>query len=404
MGILGSSLGRGLAGAGAAVADIANKYIDQALAAQRAQLLADIQRNSAVQQTKDIDAYQNDPGRRALLRTESGKDTAAAAEGALAADRTRATDPTLRQAAKDVLSDRAQAETEAEISRGNNPLYLKAKSNEAKATHIESAASLAQASLARFQMGVAQKTQDLREKLADAVRRGDDKEEAALRAQLDAFADKGGKKEKFYAIAEKAGAAISAALKSANDPNADENTKREAMATVRQQRALMERAAKDAGVDISDAAKVPEAEVHKQAADAIKGGADPAAINKRLVEQGYKALPDAGGKPGAAAVPAAPKVSKDWVGPGWSYAGKSYATKEEADAAMAGGAPAPTTAAPTGTSLFDRAAQQVKTTLGEGVGATEEESLLRQAIHTERRGGPKLTPQQRQRAQQLGLL
>jgi hypothetical protein len=48
MGLLGSAFGRGLAGAGQAGAVIANKYIDEELAQQRAQAIADIQHANVV--------------------------------------------------------------------------------------------------------------------------------------------------------------------------------------------------------------------------------------------------------------------------------------------------------------------------------------------------------------------
>lgn len=81
MGILGSAFGRALAGAGSAVESLSNKYIDQELAQQRAQALADIQ----LQSQKDLDSYTNSPGRREAMRGEAGKDYDAQAAGALRA-------------------------------------------------------------------------------------------------------------------------------------------------------------------------------------------------------------------------------------------------------------------------------------------------------------------------------
>jgi hypothetical protein len=62
---------RALAGAGSGASAIASKYIDEQLAQQRAQVLADIQFNSA----KRLDEYTNDPTRRAGLREQAGQDT-----------------------------------------------------------------------------------------------------------------------------------------------------------------------------------------------------------------------------------------------------------------------------------------------------------------------------------------
>lgn len=70
MGIMGSGFGRALAGAGAGVAALSAKYIDEELAANKARLLADLQQQSFERQ----DAYTNDPARRERLRAETGKD------------------------------------------------------------------------------------------------------------------------------------------------------------------------------------------------------------------------------------------------------------------------------------------------------------------------------------------
>lgn len=68
-----SLFGMALAGGGAAAADLANKYLDAQFANQRAQVLADIQRNSAIK----MDEYTNSPDRRAGLRTQENLDTGA---------------------------------------------------------------------------------------------------------------------------------------------------------------------------------------------------------------------------------------------------------------------------------------------------------------------------------------
>lgn len=104
MGILGSTFGRALAGAGNAAAEIANKYIDADLATKRAQAIADIQRTSDVQKAREIDEQQNAPARRASLRDLASQDTVASG---LAADT--------------VAANRAgnQKLTQAEIDRSN---------------------------------------------------------------------------------------------------------------------------------------------------------------------------------------------------------------------------------------------------------------------------------------------
>jgi len=114
MGILGSALGRGLAGAGAAVESLANKYIDQELAQQRAQALADIQ----LQSQKDLDSYTNSPGRREAMRGEAGKDYDAQAAGALRAkiNEAQSTDLTEAEIARTNRTAEGTADTAAKVA------------------------------------------------------------------------------------------------------------------------------------------------------------------------------------------------------------------------------------------------------------------------------------------------
>jgi hypothetical protein len=99
-----SAWGRALAGAGGAAADIANKYIDAEIANSRAQVLADIQRRSQLQLTKETDAYTRDPARLAAIRSETALDAASTNESTMAAAMARASHKPL---------------TEAEIARTN---------------------------------------------------------------------------------------------------------------------------------------------------------------------------------------------------------------------------------------------------------------------------------------------
>lgn len=288
MGILGSSLGRALAGAGSGIADVANKYLDEQLLTRRAQVLADIQRTSAVQQAKDIDTAMNDPGRRERLRVEGAKDVTSAAAAALPGEVERT-----RQVGKAT----ADTATQAEIDRGTNPLYIKAKRAEALATHIESAGSLAQAQLAKFQLGVAQRLDYLKGQLQSAVRTGDKMEEDRLQREVDVLQDKGGAMAKFYSVAEHAAAAMAPALKILNDQYADEGAKREAAATVRQQRAIVTSAGKRIGIDLEEAGKVPEDQDRAEAMAALKKGASLADINARRRAAGFPDIADPNAKP-----------------------------------------------------------------------------------------------------------
>jgi len=170
MSLLGSALGRALAGGGRAAEEISNRYIDEQLAKQRAQALADIQHASVVR----ADEYTNSPQRRERLRGEQGKDLDAANAGALRGRTAEATDPALQGALTKNATERAAAETtargtaEAEIAKkfGNDPLFLSAKRKVAQATHVDSAASQAQAELARMEIKDRQRLGQLYDALA----------------------------------------------------------------------------------------------------------------------------------------------------------------------------------------------------------------------------------------------
>lgn len=150
-----SMFARAVGGAASAGASITGKYIDEGLAAQRAQMLADLQ----LEGQKKLDQYQNDPTRREKLRGEAVKDTAAAADATNAANlrgkRAEATDPALSEglASREGLLAKARgtATREAETEAGNDPAYIKAKRALALAGHVESSSSAAQAELMRLQ-------------------------------------------------------------------------------------------------------------------------------------------------------------------------------------------------------------------------------------------------------------
>lgn len=150
-----SMFSRAVGGAAAAGASISSRYIDEGLAAQRAQMLADLQ----LEGQKKLDQYQNDPTRREMLRGEAAKDSTATADAANAANlrgkRAEATDPALSEglASRESLLTKArgQATREAETEAGNDPAYIKAKRALAMAGHVESSSSAAQAALMRLQ-------------------------------------------------------------------------------------------------------------------------------------------------------------------------------------------------------------------------------------------------------------
>lgn len=73
------------------------------------------------------------------------------------------------------------AETQVAVERGNNNDYLTAERNVAKAKHIESAGSLAQAALANFQLNSQKEIQGLRTKLAGT---NDEGEREAIKQKI----------------------------------------------------------------------------------------------------------------------------------------------------------------------------------------------------------------------------
>lgn len=108
---LGTLFGRAAAGAGAAVAGLANKYIDEEIAANKAQTLANIQLDMERRRREDEDAFKNDP-------TRVARDRNTAREGALfteATNRTialnRANDTELQGASESAADRAARAAT-----------------------------------------------------------------------------------------------------------------------------------------------------------------------------------------------------------------------------------------------------------------------------------------------------
>lgn len=254
--IFARAMAGGLAAAGAGVAEIANKYLDQQLQTQRAEMLADVQRRYSVRTEQELDAVRNDPARRERQRVEAGKDAATTSAAQLEADRARAADPALRQGAIDtaVATTEAQerARRDAVKAAGGDQAYLDAQGKLARAGAApESSAARAQAELARLQIGAARRLEGLRTELAAAVSSGDGTRERELRAQLDVFESKPGKEDKLRAAIDGAEKAIAPALKILADPMADQVARREAEETVRQARVRIDAYSKQLGIDNS---------------------------------------------------------------------------------------------------------------------------------------------------------
>lgn len=108
-----SLFGRALAGAGKEAANIASKYVDDDLAARRAQLLADLQVQTAGRMRADEDAFRNDPTRIERDRATKVADVTAVGgaqnQVALEGERARATDKPLQDALTKAETDRRQA-------------------------------------------------------------------------------------------------------------------------------------------------------------------------------------------------------------------------------------------------------------------------------------------------------
>lgn len=104
-----SKFSRALAGAGAAVASIASKYIDEEMAMARAEALADLQRRTAGAIRDDDDAFRNDPTRIARDRETRRQDLLAAGAATRETEMAGLQDITL-QGARAAQKDREAAD------------------------------------------------------------------------------------------------------------------------------------------------------------------------------------------------------------------------------------------------------------------------------------------------------
>lgn len=123
-----------LAGASSAGAEIANKYLDEKILRDRAQVLAELQRQSAKTIREDDDAFKNDPTRIARDRENRVADVQAVgtaqSEVALAGERAKVTDERLNQGRRDQAARDAalahQTKIDQTMADAKNPAYLKA--------------------------------------------------------------------------------------------------------------------------------------------------------------------------------------------------------------------------------------------------------------------------------------
>lgn len=126
MGLLGSAFGRALAGGGGAAATIAGKFIDEEIAMNRAQAMAELQRAAGKAMLEDRDAFENDPTRLARNRQTKADDVAAAAQAARDAEIAGLNDPNYRGAKRRVADEDAADTTRraAEAAKVLTPLEV----------------------------------------------------------------------------------------------------------------------------------------------------------------------------------------------------------------------------------------------------------------------------------------
>lgn len=125
-----SIMGRLAAGLGAGAATLGQKYIDEEIAQQRAQFLADLQRTTASKIRDDEFAFQTDPTKAEARRAVKAGDIVAEGEAKTKADLARAqnTDLAAAEAARGSILKKAEAQATIDVQKaaGNDPAYIKA--------------------------------------------------------------------------------------------------------------------------------------------------------------------------------------------------------------------------------------------------------------------------------------
>ena len=132
---LGTALSRFAGGVGGAAASIASKYMDEELAAQRAQTLADIQRESSLRSERELDAQRNAPERLARDRENARQGVLARAsaerEGVVAGQSDAAYQGALDQST--LMDARRRARGEVEVIEGTKGAKLTAEQERIRA-------------------------------------------------------------------------------------------------------------------------------------------------------------------------------------------------------------------------------------------------------------------------------
>lgn len=132
---LGTALSRFAGGVGGAAASIASKYIDEELAAQRAQTFADIQRESSLRTEREMDAQRNAPERLARDRENARQGVLAKASAEREAVTAGVNDPAY-QGARDqesLLETRRRVKAENDLVEGTKGAKLTAEQERIRA-------------------------------------------------------------------------------------------------------------------------------------------------------------------------------------------------------------------------------------------------------------------------------
>lgn len=132
---LGTALSRFAGGVGGAAASIASKYMDEELAAQRAQTFADIQRESSLRTERELDSQRNAPERLARDRENARQGVLARASAEREAVTAGVNDPAYQGALdQNTLMDaRRRARGEVEVIEGTKGAKLTAEQERIRA-------------------------------------------------------------------------------------------------------------------------------------------------------------------------------------------------------------------------------------------------------------------------------
>lgn len=132
---LGTALSRFAGGVGGAAASIASKYMDEELAAQRAQTFADIQRESSLRTDRELDSQRNAPERLARDRENARQGVLAMASAEREAVTAGVNDPAY-QGAKDqetLMETRRRVKAENDLVEGTKGAKLTAEQERIRA-------------------------------------------------------------------------------------------------------------------------------------------------------------------------------------------------------------------------------------------------------------------------------